>query len=243
MSNSESAQVLLPSAAQTAQGAGSAIDLGTRDRLLRQSLAISAAAGTSPSLAVRLEASADGATGWRTFGTFTPASEVTAEKLTFIAPEQFVRVAWTLTGTGSPSFTFGVAGAKGIAYANLDDLDTHGMPNGALAAMTPSKRAAALAATTEEIGGALSLRYDLPLQSWGIDLTKACCKITAYELLSVKGFNPDGDDSNVRDRYDDAWKWVTAVANSKLNPVDLIDSTPQEDDDGVVVSSYPSRGW
>lgn len=243
MASTESAVVLLASALQAASGVDSVVNLGTRDRLLRQTLAIAAVAGSSPSLQVRLEASADGATGWRTFGTFTAASGVSVEKMTFISPERYVRVAWTLTGASSPSFTFAVTGTQGIVYANLDDLDAHGMSGGALAKIPPSQRCAALAATTIDMNGKLGLRYDLPIIEWDVDIVRACCKITAYELLSVKGFNPDGDDSNVRTRYDDAWDWLNDVATSEATPVGIVDSTVDVEDDGAIGLSSTARGW
>lgn len=243
MANWESTQALLASAAQAASGAGAAVDLGTRDRLLRQALSVSVASGTSPTLDVRLEASADGATGWKSFATFARATAAGVEKICAVSPERYVRVAWTMGGTGGPSFTFAVSGTRGVCYANLDDLDALGMPAAALATRTPSQRAAALAAASEKADGKLAVAFDLPLVSWGLDLTEAVCKIAAYDLLSVRGFNPDGADQNIRDRYDDAWKWLREVADARAIPVGLVDSTTDVDDGGIAVVSYASRGW
>lgn len=243
MANWESTQALLASAAQAASGAAAAVDLGSRDRLLRQTLAVSAASGSSPTLDVRLEASADGATGWRSFATFTRATAATVEKISAVSPERYVRVAWTIGGTGGPSFTFAVSGTRGICYANLDDLDALGMPVAALATRTPSQRAAALAAASEKADSKLGVAFDLPLVAWGLDLTEAVCKIAAYDLLSVRGFNPDGADENIRVRHDDAWTWLRDVADAKAVPVGIVDSTADVDDAGIAVVSYASRGW
>lgn len=241
--NWESAQALLAIAAQTTTGAGAAVDLGARDRLLRQTLAVSAASGTSPTLDVRLEASADGLTGWRTFATFTRATVAAVEKITAISPERYVRVAWTIGGTDAPSFTFGVTGMRGVSYANLDDFDQHGVPSAALRSRTTTQKCEALAAASTKAEGKLQLRFDLPLVSWGRDLTEAVCKLAAYEEMSVRGFNPDGSDSHIRDRHNDAWKWLSEVADSRVDPVDIVDSTPDVADDGVVVVTTEARGW
>lgn len=243
MSNWESATTLLASGTQTSNGAGSAVDLGTRDRLLRQTIAVTAASGSSPLLDVRLEASADGLTGWTPFGSFARATTLGTEKVSFVSPERYVRVAWTVAGTG-PSFTFQVVGTRGLCFANLDDFATHGLPAATSAALKPSKIAEALAATTELASGKLATRYTLPILTWGSDITQAICKISAYDILSVRGFNPDGDDQNVRDRYLDAMKWLADVAASKADPIGLTDSSATTvPDDGVVISTTVRRGW
>lgn len=242
MPNWESAQELRASAAETTSAAGAAVDLGARDRLLRQTLAVSAASGATPTLDVRLEASADGLTGWRTIGTFARATAAAVEKLSFIAPERYVRVAWTIGGA-TPSFTFAVGGTKGLVYASLEDLDAYGMPGAALAKLAPSKRAEAIAAASTKAEGKLALRYDLPLVTWGVDLTEAVSKIASYDLLSVRGFNPDGSDENVRTRHNDAWKWLTEVADGKCEPIGVVDTSPEVEDDGVVVVTHAPRGW
>jgi phage gp36-like protein len=234
--NWESAQTLLGAAVQTASDVGVPVDLGVRDRLLRQTLVVSAVVGT---LDVRLEASPDGVDGWRTFATFARASAAGAEKLTSISPERWVRVAWTITDSAS----FGVSGAKGICYANLDDYDLHGVPKAALASRTPHQKAEALAAASTKADGKLKLRYDMPLVAWGADLTAAVVKIAAYEEMSVRGFSPDGSDQHIRDRHNDGWKWLAGVAKGEIDPVDIIDSSPELEDDGVVVVTHPAREW
>lgn len=242
MSNWESAQALLAATTQTTSGAGAAVDLGARDRLLRQTLAVSGASGTAPTLDVRLEASADGLSGWRTVATFARATLPTVEKISAVSPERYVRVAWTIAGT-TPAFTFGVTGAKGVSYANLDDFDQHGVPTAALRSRTTTQKCDALAAASEKADGKLALRYDLPLVSWGSDLTEAVCKLAAYEEMSVRGFNPDGSDGHIRDRHNDAWKWLSEVADGRVSPVGLVDSTADVEDDGVIVYTDARRGW
>lgn len=241
MANWETAQALLAPSAQTASGASASVDLGARDRLLRQTLNISAAAGTMPTVDVRLEASDDGAT-WAAFATFARAKSAGVERITAISPARFVRVAWSVAGT-APSFTFGVTGTRGLVYANLDDLDAYGMQAAALASFPASKRAAALASASEKADSKLGVAFDLPLTAWGTDLRECVCKIAAYDLLSVRGFNPDGADQNIRDRNADAWKWLREVADLTAVPVGIVDSTVDVDDAGIAIVSAPSRGW
>lgn len=238
MPNWEAVKTLRESAAETASGVGPSIDLGARDRLLRQVLTVTAAAGT---LVVRLEASADGASGWRSFATFAPLTTTGSERCTFIAPERYVRVGWTITG--GVGHTFGIDGHKGVVFANLEQLEQFGMAKGALASLSPTTKAEELAGTTELASGILAVRYDPPIVTKSLDLAKAVCKIAVYELLSVRGLNPDGDDSNIRTRYEDAMKWLEKVASGAITPVDLIDTSPDEDGWGVEMVTHAPRPW
>jgi phage gp36-like protein len=239
--NWQTPQQLLALTTVDAPGIGAVVDLGARDRLLRQILDVSAGNGT---LDVRLEASADALSGWRTFATYTSSTTVGAEKLSSVSPERYVRVAWTLT---DGPFTFAVSGARGISYANLDDFDQHGVPKAALASRTPSQKAEALAAASTQADGYLKVRYDLPLVSWGGDLVKAICKIAAYEEMAVRGFNPDGADDHIRQRYEDAIKWLMDVAKGLIDPVDLVESPAPADgtvgSDDIAVVTHAARAW
>jgi phage gp36-like protein len=243
VANWETASTLQVSTARTTSGTTSAIDLGAVNRLLRQQLNVTAFSGTAPTCDVRLECSADGVDGWKSFANFARAQSLYVERITAISPERYVRVAWTLGGT-TPSFTFDVDGKAGISYANLVDLDTHGLPAAAVASVTQAKRCEALAAASEEADGKLAVRFDLPLSAWGVDLTKCIAKIAAYEILSVRGFNPDGADANVRDRYLDAMKWLDGVAKGSTEPIGIVDASPTEEDaSGIEVVTHAARAW
>jgi len=99
--------VLAASAERSANGQGSAIDLGDRGTP-RLTLDVTAAGGTAPSLAVAIETSADGST-WREIGAFTALSAVGSQRASFPGADRYVRAAWYLAGT-TPAFTFSVSG-------------------------------------------------------------------------------------------------------------------------------------
>jgi len=98
---------LAGSAARTANGSGSPYVMGARGTL-RLTLAVTASSGTTPSLTVTVENSADGST-WYTAGTFAAKTTTATERKSFSGLDRFARVSWTITGT-TPSFTFSVAG-------------------------------------------------------------------------------------------------------------------------------------
>jgi hypothetical protein len=107
-------------AARTTTGNGSAVDsaiAGGTTFGLEAFLQVTAGAGSaSPTLAVKVQGSADGSTGWTdlvTFSTVALASVPTAQKGSWApggagSTPRYLRATWTITGT-TPSFTFAVA--------------------------------------------------------------------------------------------------------------------------------------
>lgn len=98
---------LAPSAARTATGNGSSVEVGDRG-VARLLLDVTAASGTSPTLDVTVETSHDGTT-WRQVGTFAQKTAAGTERKSFSGLDRFVRATWTLGGT-TPSFTFEISG-------------------------------------------------------------------------------------------------------------------------------------
>lgn len=98
---------LAGSLARTASGSSAAVG-GLEERsALRVQLNVTAASGISPSLAVLLEDSLDGA-NWNTIGTFAAKAAAGREVINVTTPfAGMVRAAWTITGT-TPSFTFSI---------------------------------------------------------------------------------------------------------------------------------------
>lgn len=100
-------ETLVASAARTASGSSTPSQGWGAASTIRAQLDVTAAAGTSPSLAVLIEDSLDG-TNWNTVGTFAAKTAIGREVINITALfAERVRVSWTVTGT-SPSFTFSV---------------------------------------------------------------------------------------------------------------------------------------
>lgn len=95
------------SAARTASGSAAAVTGLAVQTTLRVQLEVTAASGTSPSLAVSLEDTIDG-TNWNTIGTFTAKTGPSREVVNVTTPfAGTVRATWAVTGT-TPSFTFSI---------------------------------------------------------------------------------------------------------------------------------------
>jgi hypothetical protein len=100
--------VLAASSARTTSGQGSALDIqsGTPRRGLDARVIVTAVSGTSPTLDVKIQHSADGST-WRdlAIGLDGSIAQVGEYFIPFETGLRYIRLAWTIGGT-SPSFTF-----------------------------------------------------------------------------------------------------------------------------------------
>lgn len=106
--NSGVSDGVVASAARTTSGASAALAGYGGARLLRAQLDVTAASGTTPSLAVLIEDTLDG-TNFYTVGTFAAKTAVGREVINVTTPfTDTLRVSWTITGT-TPSFTFSVS--------------------------------------------------------------------------------------------------------------------------------------
>jgi phage gp36-like protein len=130
------------------------------------------------------------------------------------------------------------------SYASVADLTLYAVPSSALAGIPVASQQAALDAQSVFADSKLRARYSLPLQSWDVDLRRCVAILAAYDLLVVRGFNPDAaGDSNLRMRYEDALKWLDDVERQAAHPnvVPSADQSPKYDAPKVTTS--PLRGW
>ncbi len=141
------------------------------------------------------------------------------------------------------------------AYATTTDLATLGIAAAALANVPPATQQAAVDAACALADGYLGAKFELPLTSWGKDLTLNVAKIAAFEALRMRGFAPEGIDQAIRDGYTDAIAWLRDIARGVVTPI-VVDSSsagtvggafvvaPQTQWDGTVVVTRPTpRGW
>ena len=95
----------------------------------------------------------------------------------------------------------GPAGAPYVTAAQLPNY----FPAAAFNGITSGQQAQACIDATGEADSRLSGRYQMPLLAWGADLTKYTAWIAIYNLLSTRGFSPQGGaDSNIIARYYEA---------------------------------------
>ena len=71
----------------------------------------------------------------------------------------------------------------------------------------------------------------------------AVAAVAAWTTLCMRGFNPDAaGDVVIRQRRDDAEKWLDKVSRGDLVP-NIVDATPTTQEAGPRVTSKRLRGW
>lgn len=235
--------------AETASGTGTSVDLWTAaagsDTLLPRScvemdLDVTSVSGTTPALAVTIEHSRDG-TNWSTLLTLDSVTAVGHVQRSIAGAHRYVRARWTVTGT-TPSFTFSFLGSALIVYATPAELDAFGLPAKAMTGVTVDQKAGAIRAASAMCDGRLPATKALPLSAWDTDLTLIVCQIAAWLIISFRGFNPDGADAVIRQRYEDAIGLLEKVATSKADLSGATDASPNTVEGGAIVYTRARRG-
>lgn len=132
-------------------------------------------------------------------------------------------------------------------YCEVEELSKLGIRAEALRSIPEDDQLSTIEAISDEIDGYLGARYTLPLLSWGLDLRKACARLTVCELLRVRGCNTSHPNDEELFRDGDAKiRWLKMIAEGDL-AIRVKDSsgsgTVGHVSGGVQVASSPTRGY
>ncbi len=87
-------------------------------------------------------------------------------------------------------------------------------------------------------------RHKLPLLSWGSDLRRATADVATLSIMQFRGFDPASKSGEeIVRRATMAHDWLRDVAKGIVEPVDLVDSTPDTDEEAPLVASDDTAGW
>lgn len=112
-------------------------------------------------------------------------------------------------------------------YITPSDIATYGVNGAALTGIPFAEQTQVCLAVSAEADASFRARYLLPLVSWGTDVRANLARIAAYELLVIRGFNPElGADTNLAMRAESARSWLRAIARQEQHP-DVVASPPQ----------------
>jgi phage gp36-like protein len=226
------------SAAETASGTGAAVDLGDRTYSALTLDASLVATGTT--FSVTVETSPTGSQ-WAFAARFSTLSAVGTKTFTVPDSFRFLRVTWTIVG--GPA-TFSVTGISHQLLATPGDVARYGLPGAALEDTPVEAIANACLGASEEAAGYLSSAYQLPLTTWDVATRKHVACMAAYDLMRFRGYDPNaGPDELLQRGRDQAVQWLMRIADGKLRPVGIVDSTPVVTETEVYVESAASRGW
>lgn len=131
-----------------------------------------------------------------------------------------------------------------MAYATRTDLTTHGLSSAALGSISTTAQDAALDAASATADSYLRTRYSTPVAGYGVDLTRAVCSLAAWDLLSVRGYDPQrGGDEALRLRAEDALRWLRDVSSGKASLSGITESESESWPEYIGAVSDESRGW
>ena len=235
---------LVASATRVASGSGTAADLGTRRSAVKMTVVCTAYTvvdqDPTPSVLVAVETSASASGPWESASTVSVTATGTYA-VSAAGLKQYVRATWTFTNMTSAVFS--VAGYAHTAYASPWDITRFAVAEVALSDMTSTQRADALVSATDMAEGYLSSAYELPIEEWGEDLRQQVAYLAAATLFRVRGADPQGPDALVFDAESKAITWLDRIANGRLKPPCIVDSTPDDTEGGSYLYSNTTRGW
>jgi phage gp36-like protein len=217
----------------TADGQGAGVELDVLHRAAKVELEIAEAAGE---ITVTIETAPEAAGPWRRGLEFDPLAQPGTYELCVDGLSRWVRATWVTSAT----VTFAVAGSAHVLYADVREISLPG------AAIRNLERSALVKAAIDATGEAetyLASAYTLPLVAWPDELRRKIGHLMAYEVMRIRGFQPQGPDEILLLDRDKAITWLNRIANGGLRPPGIVDSTPEEYEPGAVVVSRPRRGW
>lgn len=235
-----------PSLARDASGFGSAIDIGVLRTGAELELLVSVTpVGADALLTVTLETSEQSGAGFRVVGSFPPVTSTGQLKVQkhFGDLDRYVRVSWTIEGSGSPSFTFQVVGTAHVLYAEPRHVRGLGIQAGALDDLDDNALAEFCIVASTEMDGYLGGGFTLPLAKWGPDVRLHGARLAVYHLLSARGRQPLGPDDIIDAGHKNALKWLIGVSKGTIVPPGIVDATPEVEERAFAVASDPPIEW
>jgi phage gp36-like protein len=235
---------LAASALVVASGEGTAVDIGELRRAAKLTALVTGYtivdSDPTPGVVLTVQTRATASLPWRTIDTIS-VTATGAYPLSVGGLDQLVRVTWTLTNMTSCEFA--VSGYAHVVYCDPSDIVSDAVPEAAIEDITASARANACISASEEADGYLNSAYELPLSAWGLDLRSKCAEMAAAKLFRQRGFDPDGPDKVVMDTEKAAIEWLNRIANGRLKPPGIVDTTTDDFEGGSFIATTTSRGW
>jgi hypothetical protein len=231
----------LSAAAVDAAGASLGVDIGTYRSAVELDLAlISLSDGAS--LTPRIETSPDNA-AWRLAQQLDSIAEPGLTKVLVDGLQRYVRVAWEITGV-TPSIKFALAGEAHSLFCTPEQLTSLSISGFALANVDPKTLLEACIAGSTEAYNYLASSHTPPILAWDKTTTQKTGLLIASIALNPRGRDPNGPDEGVHKSANEArTQYFERIANGKLKPPGIVDSTPEVFEGGSVVASKPGRGW
>jgi len=232
---------LLAAGDVSGSGSGSAVDLeSTLRRALKLEVQLAPVTG-DPGVALSVESRISATAPWRTVMEARTLEDIGQVDLYAYGCDQYVRASYAIPA--GVTVHLQVSAKATVLFCQPRDIGRFAMPLAAAEAFDAEKRLAACVWASCVADGYLNNSYIGPITAWDDDLRGYCAKIAAAHMLAG-GTDPEGPDKVFFDAERAAIAWLERIANGRLKPPGIVDSTPEEFEGGsVVVSGGVSRGW
>lgn len=236
---------LATAASVTTSGEGTSVDAGELRRALMVNVRVTSFTGVdsdpTPTVSIAIETRPSDSSPWRAAGDAVSVTAAGIYEFAVGSLEQYVRATWTLTNMTSVDFS--ITGELHVVYADPEDITKYAVPERSIEEITHSERVEALIATTDVANGFVAASFELPLTAWSNDLRIAVAKLAAATLFRRRGMDPQGPDVVVIDAETKAMQWLDRIANGRIKPPGILDSTLETFEGGSYIYTTPKRGW
>ena len=124
------------------------------------------------------------------------------------------------------------------AYASRTDLYRLGVAEGALANVATADQDQALEDNSRLADSYCRPRHSVPFPSpYPREIVRAVCAMAAWDLLSVRGYNPEAGGDSLMQRAEKAVLWLRDIGSGKAQLSDAADATPATQEAAPLISS------
>jgi len=102
-----------------------------------------------------------------------------------------------------------------VPYAAASDVTVYSLPAAAIVGVPNSTLTAIILANSAEMDTFFRSRWPVPFVSWGPDVTRAACMMSAPDILRVRGWNPEGPRDAYAEGRKNAMEWLKQIADGR----------------------------
>jgi len=129
-----------------------------------------------------------------------------------------------------------------VPYATIDDLKSLGLRGTALDGVDPDDIEAFILTASGTIDTYLPSHYKAPLVApYHPSIVEATVAITSYRLLAWRGWRPGPADTQIRERYADALRWLEMLNKGSVSLPASADGTTRNEGAPQVQTGGVSR--
>lgn len=119
-----------------------------------------------------------------------------------------------------------------------------GVASAALTGVATADQDTALEAASRVVDSYLRSRYGTPFPAPApYELRRATCIVAAWDLMTTRGFSPQGMDQAIQLRYESTLLWLRDVSAGKAQLDVTVDATPSTQEAAPLISSDDAVDW